>query len=108
MKTKVCSKCGKRKQVSFFFSDKRKKDGLMSSCKECHRAVCESWADKHGGSKEFARQYNQKIKGTKISFARIFSKKKYNAKQSGIPFDIEKDDFIKWYSEINKQVMTAL
>ena len=35
MKTKICVKCGVEKQISEFYSDKRLKSGVMSSCKEC-------------------------------------------------------------------------
>jgi len=103
MKTKVCSKCEIRKNNSFFFVDKRKKDGLYPHCKKCHRVACQKWEMQHGGAGVFQREYNKKIKGTKISFARVYSKKKYNAKQSGIPFSISKEDFIKWYLETKQE-----
>lgn len=35
---KKCSKCGVRKALGEFHRDKRAKDGLYSSCKNCHRA----------------------------------------------------------------------
>jgi len=103
MKTKICSKCKVRKDRTLFFTDKRKVDGLMSCCKKCHRITCENWAIQYGGSKEYAKKYNKKIKGTKISFARVYSKKKYNAKQSGINFNILKKDFIEWYSKVEQE-----
>lgn len=33
--TKVCSKCGKELPISDFHKNKRRKDGLNSSCKYC-------------------------------------------------------------------------
>jgi hypothetical protein len=35
MEKKICSKCKKEKEVCEFFTDKSKKDGYYSSCKEC-------------------------------------------------------------------------
>lgn len=34
---KVCSKCGKKRWLSQFPTDKQKPDGLYSSCRVCHR-----------------------------------------------------------------------
>ena len=39
MKTKICSKCGKRKKLSEFHKDKKGKNGLRSFCKECSRII---------------------------------------------------------------------
>lgn len=33
----ICSDCGDPKERSEFFTDKRKRNGLYSECKECHR-----------------------------------------------------------------------
>lgn len=38
-KTKVCTKCGKRKPLSAFAKDCTKKDGVKSQCKECTNAT---------------------------------------------------------------------
>ena len=35
MKTKICTKCHKRKKLLLFFKDKYKKDGYDSQCKKC-------------------------------------------------------------------------
>lgn len=35
MKTKVCSKCGRKLPISEFHADKRKKYGVGSECREC-------------------------------------------------------------------------
>jgi hypothetical protein len=34
-KTKVCTRCGKRRKVEHFYKDKSMKDGLTSWCKSC-------------------------------------------------------------------------
>ena len=48
MKTKICSHCGKEKNVSEFTKNKRKKDGLCYWCKQCR--------------KEYDRRNNKEIK----------------------------------------------
>lgn len=35
MKTKVCSRCKKRKTKTFFYKNKANKDGLQHHCKKC-------------------------------------------------------------------------
>ena len=35
MEQKVCGKCGKSKDVSYFYNNKNSKDGLVYYCKEC-------------------------------------------------------------------------
>ncbi len=52
---KICSKCGVRKNRSEFYSDKRKKDGLYSHCKECHYQATRKNATTEKG-KERARK----------------------------------------------------
>lgn len=37
MKSKVCSKCEKRKSCGEFYANKHNSDGLHSYCKECYR-----------------------------------------------------------------------
>lgn len=38
-KTKICTKCGKRKPISEFSTDNSKKDGKKNYCKECAREM---------------------------------------------------------------------
>ena len=42
MKTKLCTKCGKRKLETDFYRNKSCKDGYVSACKECARAYAKS------------------------------------------------------------------
>jgi len=37
-KTKVCTRCKKRRKVAEFYKDKHMKDGLSSWCKSCTKA----------------------------------------------------------------------
>ena len=36
MKTKICTKCGKEKELKEFVKDKTKNDGYKFICKKCH------------------------------------------------------------------------
>lgn len=57
---KACSKCHELKPKSDFYSDKRRKDGLYSSCKSCFKEVCDDWAARNP-EKVKARQRNWKL-----------------------------------------------
>tara|TARA_B110000037_G_C17128032_1_gene509366 strand:+ start:10826 stop:10969 length:144 start_codon:yes stop_codon:yes gene_type:complete len=39
LETKTCSKCGKVQLRSNFCKDKRARDGLRSTCKECEKIL---------------------------------------------------------------------
>ena len=43
MKTKICSKCEKEKEVCLFIKDKRNIDGIGSYCKVCHNLRSSIW-----------------------------------------------------------------
>lgn len=44
---KICSRCGKKKQMSDFYKDKRSKNGFYSHCKVCHREANRQSYRKH-------------------------------------------------------------
>lgn len=44
---KRCTKCNRRRRYSQFNSDKSKKDGLYSSCKECRKKIRKDYYIKH-------------------------------------------------------------
>lgn len=44
---KTCASCQKEKQLSDFYKDKRKSDGLYSSCKSCSREKSKVWKSKN-------------------------------------------------------------
>jgi 5-methylcytosine-specific restriction endonuclease McrA len=41
--TKICSKCKLEKSVEEFYKKASHKDGLQSSCKDCHNILCKKW-----------------------------------------------------------------
>lgn len=40
---KICTKCGIEKEDSEFYQDKRRKDGLTSTCKQCSNNISREW-----------------------------------------------------------------
>lgn len=42
---KVCSNCGNEFDLSMFYKDKRKVDGLYPACKDCHSIRTNRWRD---------------------------------------------------------------
>lgn len=44
---KICTKCNVEKELSEFYKDKSKKDGLSSSCKECKTAQNKAYMKAH-------------------------------------------------------------
>jgi hypothetical protein len=53
MDDKKCSKCQIVKTLGSFCKDKKKHDGLYSSCKQCNNPRIKQWHDDHG--EEFAQ-----------------------------------------------------
>lgn len=43
-KTKVCTRCKKRRKLNLFYRDKHMKDGLSSWCKACTREYDKEYA----------------------------------------------------------------
>ena len=59
-KTKVCSKCGREKNLFEFSKHNNAKDGLQTYCKECHKAYYNHNKDK---LQAYKKAYEQGIKG---------------------------------------------
>lgn len=68
--TKVCSKCGKKLPISDFHKNKRRKDGLNSSCKYC---------DKKQKKKSIEKYKDDPIRRQK----RLDAYKRYHASEKG-------------------------
>jgi len=52
-KTKICTRCKKRRKLDLFYKDKHMKDGLSSWCKPC--------------TKEYDREYAARKKAERAS-----------------------------------------
>jgi len=72
MNTKKCTKCGLEKQVENFKKDCSKKDGLSSSCKDCHKKL---WKDNYHRYAESHRAKNRKYRIDNLEKVNIFQKK---------------------------------
>lgn len=73
-KTKVCTKCGKRKSVRAFSVDKSKKDGLKTQCKSCMNAADAERRAKRKAEKEKAQRLEsskKRLAETKKSFKKV-------------------------------------
>lgn len=58
---KTCSACKVSMEVSNFFKDKYKKDGLGSQCKLCHKKSCANW-DRTLYITDYMKKYRSKNK----------------------------------------------
>lgn len=47
MSEKKCKKCGVVKDFNEFYKNKRNKDGIITSCKECEGKRARKWGDTH-------------------------------------------------------------
>jgi len=57
MATKICSKCGKEKDIELFTKKSKSPDGYAAECKECHNIMCRrSYYKKLDVNREKSRQ----------------------------------------------------
>lgn len=100
---KICSKCKIEKNINDFWKSKRSKDGRFSSCKKCqqesnYKSQIKNWGNKYA----YHTQWRRKLTASGNASI-IYSKKKYNAKQKNILFDITLAEFSNWYLSIEKK-----
>lgn len=100
MKTKICSKCKKELKINEFNKDRTHKDGFHSRCKSC-RLI---WRRKHKKelkikAKIYYNTHQEKIKNSYYSPSGVYTALKSRAKQRTIPFNLNKEEFIKWYKK---------
>lgn len=50
-KTKVCTRCKKRRKLDLFYKDKHMKDGLSSWCKPCTKDYDRAYAERKKAEK---------------------------------------------------------
>ena len=64
---KTCSKCKETKELTEFYRNKTKKDGVRSACKKCEKIINKTDYDNNIISKrEYQREYRKKIGIVKI------------------------------------------
>lgn len=66
MKTKICSKCKKEKDIKEFSKDRTTKDGLRYWCKECVSKYNKEFHQKN--KEKHTDKYYQNLNGTKRCF----------------------------------------
>lgn len=67
METKICSKCGEKKECSEFYKNKRLKDGLEGICKNCRNSQALQWRHENrervaSKTKEYRERNKEKIR----------------------------------------------
>jgi len=75
---KRCPRCGDSKPLTEFSKNKQAKDGLSSWCKSCANEVSKEWRSTTSGI-----------------YSIIKSREKFFVDRK--PFDITREEFIKWY-----------
>jgi hypothetical protein len=68
---KICAACQTEKQKSDFYKDKRKSDGLYSSCKSCTQSKSKSWK---ASNPNYRSEYYLKNKGAELEKAKVWAK----------------------------------
>ena len=65
LSNKVCTTCG---GPGPFYANKKAKDGLMSCCKQCHRATCNRWEEANQGPLQaYRKTYNDAHKAQRLA-----------------------------------------
>lgn len=88
---KRCARCKSilPSTLEFFTKDARKKDGLVSACKECERIRVENWRQQYPEkSKQSALDYGTKHRAEKREYAKIY--------RLAYPEKIQKNNAV-WY-----------
>lgn len=70
MKTKICTKCGKKLLLSEFYNDKNAKDGKYPSCKKCRKEYLKN-------NKEKCKKYQKKYKENNKEKIKKYNKNNY-------------------------------
>lgn len=83
--TKVCSKCGKEKNVSEFYKKSDANDGLQCWCKSCHAT-----SNNESKLKRLTKQYNAYIE-----------RLRYYKNKHGLSYRLFKNNFEKRHSKLN-------
>jgi len=72
---KICSKCGKEKDVNCFYKNKTRADSLDYWCKECHREYDKEWRKENEEKyKKYQRGYKRKWQKDNPEYHREYHK----------------------------------
>jgi hypothetical protein len=100
MKTKICTKCDKRKPLSAFWKSSRSKDGKYSRCKECKYEATRLWCSKNLDhlSQYMAKwravrmkdpKFAEKVKRRQREYMRVYMRMYYRRKKLGNSRSVE-------------------
>lgn len=94
METKTCTKCGVPKGITEFHPRKDRPTGVMSWCKECHRAY--QRAAKTGASRKRNSKYNtgQQWQSKRFWAWYAANRAKGRARRLGLPYDLTSEYLI--------------
>lgn len=60
---KKCSSCGETKEITDFYKNRSRKDGLQNQCKDCSKKTNKKWMDKNRERiRDYQRDYHAKTK----------------------------------------------
>lgn len=97
--TKACARCGQVKSADEFHVDRRRRDGLYSNCKVCHRVITDRW--KAGNPSEVSR-------AAKASYRRHAPKRREEARLYRLAHvERYRANARKW-KRLNRQRATAI
>lgn len=89
-RTKVCSKCKKRKLLAKFYSHKRGICGKRTDCKECADAKIREWRSKDPGyNRKQQKRYRRRKPEVLLAMAA-----RRRAKARGLAFDLKPEDLL--------------
>ncbi len=116
MATKICSKCQQAKELSEFYKDKHKHDGLTLSCKQCISKVGGVYRERirnDDGLRQERNNYQKRYRRLNIKKQREYyklKKREYNrvpagkywnmrgrARHSNIDFNLTQKEFVDWF-----------
>ena len=98
---KVCSHCGKEKDISKFYKSKQTKDGLFSWCRSC--VLNNQKSEYYGTSSDYRdsvekREYKRKWhRDANRKPSGKFYNLKFRAKKANIPFLLTREQFGEWF-----------
>lgn len=100
MKTKKCSKCGKRKAPTEFHRDRTARSGLKTACKACtHLATMAYWKSERGKRVRAAQRKAHAKSGYRRYGPGGVASLRESAERRNLPFDLTVGQLTKWWKK---------
>lgn len=109
METKICNKCNMVLEISEFYKDKSRKDGLYSICKECTRNIQKQYNEQNkkrisDARKKYYIDNKEEIKKKRKEYALLYPEKiKANTKKTYENNKYKKMNYIKEWQKNNPE-----